>query len=138
MAHCTIGEIDQAVKIFEEWLDEDPGDPIARHMLAAARPRDSAARLGGFVADLRQLRHKLRVEVASLAYRAPALVVAMLEDSGLQQSKNLDVLDAGCGTGLCGPMLAPYASRLWGSIFPPGCWIERRRRRSTTSSCKAS
>ena len=31
-----------------------------------------------------------------------------------KRSKSLDVLDAGCGTGLCGPLIAPYARRLVG------------------------
>jgi predicted TPR repeat methyltransferase len=38
----------------------------------------------------------------------------MLVDSGVDASKSLDVLDAGCGTGLCGPLVAPYARRLVG------------------------
>ena len=37
-------------KIFEEWLDEEPDDPIARHMLAACTGRDVPARASnGFV-----------------------------------------------------------------------------------------
>ena len=32
----------------------------------------------------------------------------------MEASNELDVLDAGCGTGLCGPLLAPYARRLVG------------------------
>jgi predicted TPR repeat methyltransferase len=38
----------------------------------------------------------------------------MLARSGLEATNDLDVLDAGCGTGLCGPLLAPYARRLVG------------------------
>ena len=38
----------------------------------------------------------------------------MLADSDVEASKSLDVLDAGCGTGLCGPLIAPYARRLVG------------------------
>ena len=53
-------------------------------------------------------------KLAKLAYRAPALVSAMLDDAGLDASRSLDVLDAGCGTGLCGPLIAPYARRLTG------------------------
>ena len=44
----------------------------------------------------------------------------MLENSGLEPSKQLDVLDAGCGTGLCGPLLAPYARRLIGVDLSEG------------------
>ena len=57
---------------------------------------------------------------SSLSYRAPALVAAMLENSGLEPSKQLDVLDAGCGTGLCGPLLVPYARRLVGVDLSEG------------------
>src|SRR4030095_427888 len=28
LAHCTIGEIDKAIEIFEEWQSEEPDDPI--------------------------------------------------------------------------------------------------------------
>ena len=38
----------------------------------------------------------------------------MLAESDVEASKSLDVLDAGCGTGLCGPLIAPYARRLVG------------------------
>ena len=50
LAHCMLGEVGEAVKIFDEWLDEEPGDPIARHMLAACTGRDVPARASnGFV-----------------------------------------------------------------------------------------
>ena len=38
----------------------------------------------------------------------------MLARAGVDASRSLDVLDAGCGTGLCGPLVAPYARRLVG------------------------
>jgi predicted TPR repeat methyltransferase len=38
----------------------------------------------------------------------------MLRQSGVAPAKRLDILDAGCGTGLCGPLVAPYARRLVG------------------------
>ena len=39
-----IGEVDEAVTVLEEWLREDPGDPIAEHMLAASTGRDVPSR----------------------------------------------------------------------------------------------
>ena len=59
-------------------------------------------------------------KLASLSYRAPAIVSALVADAGLAADKTLDVLDAGCGTGLCGPLLAPYARRLIGRRFVGG------------------
>ena len=122
LAHCTIGEIDEAVKIFEEWLAEEPDDPIARHMLAACTGRDVPPRASdGFVAGIfDSFAASFESKLAKLSYRAPALVAAMLEESGFKPSKSLDVLDAGCGTGLCGPLVAPYARRLTGVDLSAG------------------
>ena len=116
LAHCTLGEVDKAVEIYEEWLKEEPDNAIARHMLAACSGRDvplahqthsSRRTFDSFAASFDS-------KLAKLAYRAPALVAEMLADSDVDASKGLDVLDAGCGTGLCGPLVAPYARRLVG------------------------
>jgi predicted TPR repeat methyltransferase len=116
VAHCMLGEIDKAVNIFEEWLKEEPGDPIARHMLAACTGRDVPERASnGFVeATFDHFASSFESKLGRLSYRAPALVAAMLEDTGLERLHRLDVLDAGCGTGLCGALVAPFARRLVG------------------------
>ncbi len=122
LAHCRLGEIEVAVDIFKEWLEEEPQDPIALHMLAACTGRDVPLRASdafvqrtfdGFAASFES-------KLERLSYRAPALVAAMLEHSDLKPSKCLDVLDAGCGTGLCGPLLLPYARRLVGVDLSEG------------------
>jgi predicted TPR repeat methyltransferase len=116
LAHCTLGEVDEAVGVFEEWLKEEPDHPIALHMLAACSGRDVPARASdGFIEKtFDSFAGSFDAKLAKLLYRAPALVAGMLVDSGLEASKSLDVLDAGCGTGLCGPLIAPYARRLVG------------------------
>ena len=116
LAHCMLGEIDEAVTIFEEWLQQEPGDPIATHMLAACSGRDVPARASdafvertfdGFAASFES-------KLEQLSYRAPALVASMVGKFGLEPVKELHILDAGCGTGLCGPLLSPYARKLVG------------------------
>jgi predicted TPR repeat methyltransferase len=116
IAHCHLGEYDQAVKIFEDWLAEEPGDPIATHMLSACSGRDTPVRASdGFVErTFDSFAASFESKLAKLQYRAPSLVGAMLDDCGLEAAKQLDVLDAGCGTGLCGSRLAPYARHLTG------------------------
>jgi len=116
LAHCTLGEVEQAVAIFEEWLEDDPENPVALHMLAACSGRDVPARASDAFIETTfdSFAASFDSKLARLSYRAPALVVETLERSNLAPSKSLDVLDAGCGTGLCGALVAPYARRLVG------------------------
>ena len=116
LAHCTLGEVDKAVEIFDEWLEDDPDDPIARHMLAACSGRDVPPRASDAFIEktFDSFAASFDSKLARLSYRAPALVTEMAKRSGAAPSKSLDVLDAGCGTGLCGALIAPYARRLVG------------------------
>jgi predicted TPR repeat methyltransferase len=128
LAHSTLGEIDEAVKIFEQWLEEEPGDPIARHMLAACTGRDVPQRASNAFVETTfdSFAASFEAKLARLSYRAPTLIGAMLEDVGLEQSNRLDVLDAGCGTGLCGAIVAPYARRLVGVDLSDGMLVHAR------------
>jgi predicted TPR repeat methyltransferase len=130
LAHCTLGEVDEAIRIFEEWLAEEPDDPIATHMLAACTGRGVPSRASdGFVAGtFDSFAASFESKLEKLLYRAPRLVGAMLEDSALQPSRNLDVLDAGCGTGLCGPLVAPYARRLTGVDLSAGMLTQAKEK----------
>jgi predicted TPR repeat methyltransferase len=49
-----------------------------------------------------------------LEYHAPELVGQLVSRRAAGAAGALRILDAGCGTGLCGPSLRPYASRLTG------------------------
>jgi predicted TPR repeat methyltransferase len=122
LAHCVLGDVDEAVNIFDEWLDEEPDDPIALHMRAACTGRDVPPRASnGFVErTFDSFASGFESKLEQLSYRAPALVAAMLANSGVEPSNELDVLDAGCGTGLCGPWLGPYARRLVGVDLSEG------------------
>jgi predicted TPR repeat methyltransferase len=130
MAHCVIGEFGKAIEICERWLRAEPESPLARHTLAACSGRNVPARASdayveavfdGFAASF-------DAKLAQLMYRAPKLVAAMLAESGVDAHKTLDVLDAGCGTGLCGPLLAPYARRLVG-VDLSGKMLDQARER---------
>jgi predicted TPR repeat methyltransferase len=130
LAHCTLGEVDKAVEIFQEWLEDDPGDPIARHMLAACSGRDVPPRASDAFIErtFDSFAATFDSKLASLSYRAPALVAETLKRSRVTPSKSLDILDAGCGTGLCGPLIAPYARRLVGVDLSEGMLAEARNR----------
>jgi predicted TPR repeat methyltransferase len=122
LAHCTLGEVDKAIRIYEDWLAENPDDPVARHMWSACTGRDTPERASdGYVQiSFDSFAASFESKLAQLSYRAPALIGAMLEDTGVPASRNLDILDMGCGTGLCGPLIRPFARRLTGVDLSPG------------------
>ena len=130
LAHYTLGEVDKAVRVFEEWLAEEPDNPIARHMLAACSGRDVPARASDAFIEktFDTFAGSFDAKLASLQYRAPALVAATLAGGDLAASGKLDVLDAGCGTGLCGPLIAPYARRLVGVDLSAGMLAQAQAR----------
>ena len=139
LAHCTLGEIGEATRIFEEWLREEPDDPVARHMLAACTGRDVPERASDSFVETTfdSFAASFESKLEKLSYRAPALVAAMLEDSGLTHSSRLDVLDAGCGTGLCGGIVAPLARRLVGVDLSDGMLAHAREKNAYHALVKA-
>jgi predicted TPR repeat methyltransferase len=106
----------EAAEVYRGWIRCEPHNPIARHMLAAAggdavptraAPAYVSTLFDGFAASFDE-------SLAALGYRAPQLVCEMLVLHPLYQSRDMKVLDAGCGTGLCGPLLRSSARSLVG------------------------
>jgi predicted TPR repeat methyltransferase len=116
MAHCTLGEVDKAVDIFTRWVAEEPDNPVPRHLLAACSGRDVPVRAEDqFIEKVfDEFADTFDEQLEHLSYRAPQIVAAMIADAGLPADNQLEVLDVGCGTGLCGPLVRPYARRLTG------------------------
>lgn len=116
LAYTTLGQRDKAVEIFEQWLSEEPDNAVAQHMLAACSGVAVPARASDAYVEktFDDFAASFDSKLEKLVYRAPNLVAAMLADSGITASKSLDVLDAGCGTGLCGSLIAAYARHLVG------------------------
>jgi predicted TPR repeat methyltransferase len=116
MSYCTLGDIDKAIAIYEKWLQEEPENPVAKHLLAACTGRDVPARAADAYVEraFDDFAASFDAKLGQLSYRAPQIVAAMLADTGIEPARRLDILDVGCGTGLCGPLVAPYARRLTG------------------------
>ncbi len=116
IAYYTLNRIDEAAAVYREWIAEEPHNPIARHLLAACSGQDVPARADdAFVETVfdeyaDSFDAKL---VKSLGYRGPEYIATALA-LHIPTARGLRVLDGGCGTGLCGPVLAPYASHLTG------------------------
>jgi len=130
IAYCEMGERDKAIEIFENWLKHDPTNPVAIHMLAAISGLNVPPRASNAYVELAfdGFAESFERKLEQLSYRAPSLVAAALEGSGRPPGGDLDVLDAGCGTGLCGPLVKPYARRLVGVDLSAGM-LEKARRK---------
>jgi predicted TPR repeat methyltransferase len=115
-AYYALKQFDAAAQVFALWLHTEPDNPIAHHMLAACSGKDVPLRASdayvertfdGFAASF-------DAKLEQLSYRAPQLIAGALGRVTPTPVADLAIIDAGCGTGLCGPLLKPYASRLVG------------------------
>lgn len=129
IAHYTLGQIDKAAEVYRQWLADEPENPVARHMLAACSGRDVPPRAPDDYVEstFDRFADSFDAKLEKLAYRAPQLVAEALGTHAAPE-KRLVTLDAGCGTGLCGPLLAPYASRLVGVDLSSGMLARARSR----------
>lgn len=117
LAYYSLGRIEEAAEVFRQWLELDPDNPKARHHLAACSGENIPLRAAddyveqtfdSFAGNFeQQLQNRL-------SYRAPELVAEALGRALPQPARQFQVLDLGCGTGLCGPLVAPWAERLTG------------------------
>jgi predicted TPR repeat methyltransferase len=124
------GEHQAAASIFRSWAEVAPHNPVPAHMLAAcsgegvpARASDAYVR-ATFDAFADSFDEML---LSRLDYHAPELLAAALTPVLGAGAVN-DVLDAGCGTGLCGPLLKPHAHSLTGVDLSPGMLAKARLR----------
>ncbi len=124
------GRHEEAIASLREWLEREPGQELAEHLLASLGAAEAPARASdGYVRDtFDRFAADFDRTLARLQYQAPQLVIAMIAVSLGTPPQTLDVLDAGCGTGLCGPLLKPYARHLVG-VDLSGGMLERARRR---------
>ena len=67
--------------------------------------------------------------VGFLNYRVPELVLAAARQALGEKAGGQDVIDLGCGTGLCGPLFRPLARRLDGVDLSAGMVAKARARR---------
>ena len=117
-----LDRLPQALEFYRNWLANCPDDPIPQHMLAAlggavCPPRASDAYVRSTFDDFAE---SFERSLQGLQYQAPQLLYAAVMGSGaLARKEALEVLDIGCGTGLCAPLLRPAARRLVGVDLSP-------------------
>ena len=152
-----VGRTQDAADVYRQWAAFDPQSAKARHMVAAVSQRDVPARAADdYVRELFDgAARSFDTNLGRLNNRAPTLVVEALvravaqggpPPQGAQSAHGgpsthitpdapadgaatlASVLDAGCGTGLCGPLLRSHCERLVGVDLSTQM-IERARAR---------
>lgn len=115
-AYALLGELEKAVQVYRDWLAEEPDNPIARHLLAACSEGTAPERASdAFVQSVFDaFADSFDEKLEQLDYKAPHFVAEALGRALAGQRGDLHILDAGCGTGLCGPLVRPLAARLSG------------------------
>jgi predicted TPR repeat methyltransferase len=114
------GDRAEALARARAWVEAHPSNPLARHALAA---------LGGAPAPAKAEERWVRLtfdrfapdfdaHLAGLSYAVPERIAAVVRRC--PPGPGLDIVDAGCGTGLCGALLRPAARRLVGVDLSPG------------------
>lgn len=131
-AYYTLGRVSEAVEVYRAWLEDEPDNPEALHHLAACSGEGVPQRASDAYVEsvFDGFADSFDAKLAHLHYRAPELLAQAVGACLGEPAQALDVLDAGCGTGLCGPLLAPYARRLEGVDLS-----ERMLARARTRNC---
>jgi predicted TPR repeat methyltransferase len=125
-----LGRKSEAAEVLRRWVEADPEDPIPRHYLAASTGVAVPPRADdGFVVKaFDRFAGRFDDKLKRLGYRAPELTAAAVRDELGEPRAALEILDAGCGTGLCGPLLRPFARCLDGVDLSPGM-LEKAKER---------
>lgn len=110
-----LGRVDEAISLFENWLSEEPDNPVATHLLAAYRGRQVPARCSNQYVEqtFDAFANSFESVLGRLKYCGPQLVQDHLATLDLPASSQ-SILDLGCGTGMVGEVMKPYARELVG------------------------
>lgn len=125
-----MGRREEAIANLHEWLAEVPDSAEAAHYLAAAGGAPVPGRASDAYVSLvfDRMADSFEVHLQKLGYDAPGRVADALRRLQNRLPADAAILDAGCGTGLCGPLLRPLAGRLEGVDLSAGM-LQRARAR---------
>ena len=128
---ADMGRQDEAVAAYRTALASGGDAQRIRYSLAClgAEPMPKAAPVE-YVKDLFDQYAEAFDEhlTETLEYKTPTLLVNAMRELVTPTAVPLDVLDLGCGTGLCGPLLRPFARTLVGVDLSPKMLAKARER----------
>jgi predicted TPR repeat methyltransferase len=133
ISYTELGERDQAIDCFKRYLELDPGDNSeVKLRLALLNAGDIPNRYPEAVMlstyEKKAQNWDTDIQRPGKEFLGPKHVHEMLEELNLPQERQLDVLDIGCGTGVCGEYLRSYAKRLEGVDLSPHMLAQARKK----------
>lgn len=132
LAHIyrIVADDDKTLATYQRWLAIEPNCGIAQHMLNAYTSEQSPARATDeFVREeFDRFADSFDEKLSLLKYCAPELVCREVQRHFPTPDRSLDILDAGCGTGLVGIELRPFARTLTGVDLSGGMLAQARLR----------
>lgn len=126
---------DEYEKQLVECLRINPSDGQVRHLLATARGETTATAPAEYVTKVfdgyaDNFDSHL---VGALNYHVPEILHELVSQQAAPSANSLDIIDLGCGTGLCGPLFRGMARTLHGVDLSPRM-IEKARERALYDS----
>ncbi|MEM9062368.1 MAG: tetratricopeptide repeat protein [Pseudomonadota bacterium] len=118
---CAIGRRDRALEQMELYLERNPEDPVALHQLAALKGEEVDRASDGYVMKhFDSFAESFDEVLARLDYQAPQIVGGVVDQLMEGREPIGDVVDLGCGTGLCGPLIRRHCKVLTGMDLSEG------------------
>ena len=137
-AYYVLGRLDEAASVYRAWKEAEPDNPVPAHLFAACSPQDGDDAIPDRCSDsyvnvtFDEYADHFEGKLNQLDYRGPEYLERLMAQH-FEVEVGLTVLDAGCGTGLCAPVLRPYAQSLIG-VDLSGSMLEVADRRGLYQS----
>jgi predicted TPR repeat methyltransferase len=139
-AYCQLGYIygllmdnrDEAVSYYSMALELDPEHERAKHYLVSLGEGEAPERASdGYVADLFDAMSDDfdNMLVGTLEYKTPECLYEAVKQALPDTDNKLDILDLGCGTGLCGPVFNDISAFMAGVDLSPKMVAKARERK---------
>jgi predicted TPR repeat methyltransferase len=105
----------EALARFQHAISLEPENGMARHLIASLTRSNPERAPGQYIEKLFDgFANTFDSHLQSLKYETPRDLLTLIAQRSAPASGKWDVLDLGCGTGLVGLAIAPYASQLVG------------------------